>query len=264
MLDVLVAQVRGHDARLPGDGPLDELQQHVGRRGRDRIGEHRHVRLDEVEDHRVLDEPCLDHLGQPGDEVEPLHGLEGRQVAHHSGRGVEGTDEVLPLRGVDRGLPTDRGVDHREQRRRHLDHLDPAQPGRRYEAGKVGRRAAPEPDDRVRPREAGLAQHAPAERRHLSRLGVLGVRHLGPEGLVPVRAEVLEHGVRGRGQGGRVHDEHALDRGAEHRRDGAEQVVADDDVVRLVAADTDGPRLSHGSRRPPPARPFGTIPGSAA
>lgn len=39
--------------------------------------------------------------------------------------GVEGADEVLALGGVDAGLAAHRGIDHPDERGRHLDDSDP-------------------------------------------------------------------------------------------------------------------------------------------
>ena len=157
-------EVLGHDLGLDRDGPLDELAHGRTVGPRRRLG----VGLDEVEDHRVGDEPALDDLGQPGHEVVGRQRLQRRQVAQHPCRRVERADEVLALGGVDAGLAADRRVDHAEQRRGQVDDLDPAQPGRRDEAGQVGDGAPTDPDDGVAAGEAGLAQHAPQERRHLA------------------------------------------------------------------------------------------------
>ena len=74
---------------------------------------------------------------------------------------MERADQVLSGGGVDPGLPADRGIDHREQRRRHVDDPDAAQPGRRGETGHVGRRSAADGDDDVGPCQLQLAQLVP-------------------------------------------------------------------------------------------------------
>ncbi len=131
------------------------------------------------------------------------------------------------------GLPADGGVDHREQRRRDVHDPDAAQPGRRDEAREVRRRSPADRDDRVRAREVGLPEHPPAERRDLGRLRVLRVGHLGEDRLVPLRDEVLAHGVGRRRHGlGREDQDlpHAL---AEERGQLAEQAPSDHHVVGL-------------------------------
>ena len=96
----------------------------------------------------------------------------------HAGGFVEGADEVLALGGVDPGLAADRGVDHAEHRGRDLDDAQPAQEGRRHEAGQIGRRSPADTDDRIGAGEAGLTERLPAERQHLGGLGLLGVGDL--------------------------------------------------------------------------------------
>ena len=91
-----LAQVGGHHPGLHPDRALDQLA--LVRAARPRGG--CRVRLDQVEDHRIGDEPGLDHLGQPADVLgaraaEAEHG----QVGQHPGRRVERADQVLALRG---------------------------------------------------------------------------------------------------------------------------------------------------------------------
>ena len=63
--------------------------------------------------------------------------LEHLGVAQHGGRLPERADEVLALGQVDAGLAADGGVDHAEQRRRHVHDGDApvvdggGEPGRR-------------------------------------------------------------------------------------------------------------------------------------
>jgi hypothetical protein len=61
---------------------------------------------------------------------------------------MERADEVLPGAGVHADLAADGGVEHREERRRHLDERDAAEVRGGDEAGEVARDAAPERDDR--------------------------------------------------------------------------------------------------------------------
>ena len=67
--------------------------------------------------------------------------------ASTSARLMEGADEVLALRRVDRGLAADRAVDLRQQRRRHLHEIDAAQQRRRGKAGDIADDAAAERDE---------------------------------------------------------------------------------------------------------------------
>ena len=160
---------------------------------------------------------------------------------------VEGADEVLALGGVDAGLAADGRVDHAEQRGGDLDDLHPAQPGGGDEAGEVGDRSPADADDGVGAGEAGLAEHLPAERGDLGGLGLLAVGHLGGDGLVADRGEVLAHRVARGPQRARVDDEDAADVGAEQGGQPVEQPVADDDVVGLGALHPDDGGRAHGA-----------------
>ena len=56
---------------------------------------------------------------------------------------MERTDQVLARTGVDAGLTADRGVDHAQQRGRHMHDVDSAQPGRGGETCDIGGRSPP-------------------------------------------------------------------------------------------------------------------------
>ena len=140
------------------------------------------------------------------------------EVAQHAGRRVERADEVLALGRVDAGLAADGGVDHAEQRRRHVHDADPAQPGRGDEAGEVGRRAAADADDRVGAGEAGLAEHRPEERRDLRGLGRLAVGDLERPGLASHWLAEVARATSAAARARRVHDQR---RGRTRRRAGA-------------------------------------------
>src|SRR5699024_3567373 len=73
-------------------------------------------------------------------------------------------------------------------------------------------------------------------------LRLLGVGHLGLDGLVALLDEVGTDRLGGRAERGRRENEDTADVGSEHRRQLTEQVAADDDVVRLLSAhgDADG------------------------
>ena len=240
-----LAQVLADDLGLHRDGPLDELEQDVGACSRDRVLQEVEVRLDQVEDHRVGDEPCLDHLGEPGDEVVGRHRLQRREVAQHAGRRVEGPDQVLSLGRVDARLAADGGIHHREHGGGQLDHAHTAQPRRGDEAREVGGRAPTDPDDGIGPGEPCLAQHLPAEGGDLGGLRLLGVRHLGTERLVAALAQVGQHGVRGGRESCRMHDENPLHVGTEQVRQRAEQVPADHHLVGPLPRHTYRPGLAH-------------------
>jgi hypothetical protein len=64
---------------------------------------------------------------------------------------MEGPDEVLALREVDRGLAADRGVDLREQRGGDLDERHAAEVRRGEEPGRVTERTPADRDERLGP-----------------------------------------------------------------------------------------------------------------
>ena len=101
-----------------------------------------------------------------------------RDVDDDRGRRMERADEVLALGQVDPGLAADRRVDLGDERRRHLDERDAAQPARGEEAGGVAERAAPDRHERL----AALG----AQPGQLAR-GVLDDRH--PLGALALRQE---------------------------------------------------------------------------
>ena len=69
----------------------------------------------------------LDDLGTAVRELFLRQRLERRGVDHRPRRPVEGADDVLRARQVDRRLAADRRVDLADERRRHRDPVDPAE-----------------------------------------------------------------------------------------------------------------------------------------
>ena len=120
----------------------------------------------------------------PGPALAVWERLEQSRVDHRPRRPVEGADEVLALREVDRRLAADRGVDLPDERRRDRGPGDAAEVGRRGEARRRrscsrrrarrrrrrGRAGAPARGARRRPwssppRRAGPCASMPAVRR---------------------------------------------------------------------------------------------------
>ena len=153
-------------------------------------------------------------------------GAQGADFAEHRGRRPECADQVLTLGGVDAGLTAHGGVHHAQQGGRNVDNAHTAQPGCRHETGNVGDGAAAHRHDRVGAGEVVLAEHLPAERRHLVVLCLLGIGNLGAKRLVTHRAQVLHDQLARGTQGTRMNHEHLLRAVAENLRQGAEQVVA--------------------------------------
>ena len=162
-----------------------------------------------------------------------------RQVAEHPGGLVERADQVLALGRVDPGLAADRGVDHAEQRGRHVHDPDPAQEGRGDEAGQVGRRSAADADDRVGAGEARPAR-APSSRTPRPRTS-WPPRRRAPRWHAPrSRLQRGRRGSRDRSPTGPADGSPPpVVRRSEQAGQLAEQPVPDDDVVRRRRLDPD-------------------------
>src|SRR6185503_1226104 len=72
------------------------------------------------EERGVAEQPVFGDLGITGTEIAFGQGVEQRRIGDDQNGLVEGADQVLAQRGIDAGLAADRGIDLREQRRRHL------------------------------------------------------------------------------------------------------------------------------------------------
>ena len=151
---VWVAQAEG---RLEGSRPTHLL---VERQLPDRLA-HQQSRLDD--------------LGAPVRELLLRQRLERRRVDHGPNGPVEGADDVLRPRQVDRRLAADRGVDLADERRRHGDPVDPAEVAGRGEPGDVGGAAAAERDEQAGALEP---QRVPERLERLDRLRLLPWREL--------------------------------------------------------------------------------------
>ena len=150
---------------LDPDGALDQLAQHAASRrsGSGRCSStRRRISGSAMKPHLTTSPSPATQLGlgQRREQVE---------VAEHAGGLVEGADEVLARAGVDAGLAADRGVDHAEQRGRHVHDPYAAQPGGRHEAAEVGGRSAADGDDRVGAGEPGATERLPAVARRRRR-----------------------------------------------------------------------------------------------
>jgi hypothetical protein len=194
--------------------------------------------LEKVEVGRVGDRPVLHRLGHARRELRGRERAEHIEVGHHQSGLVERADQVLPGGNVHGGLATDRGVDHREQRRRHLDVGNAAQVGRRHEARHVAHDAAAQRDHGriaadvrgehlVGERGPGFARLVAFSRREGKQLGLArGVAARGQDRLPVERGDVrvADHGI----VAGRA-------RAAQRRRQLRQQSAADQDIVRGVA-----------------------------
>ena len=129
----------------------------------------------ELPDGLASEQPSLHDLGKP------VRDLGFRQRLEHLGvrdgpRGpVERSDEVLPLRDVDPGLPSQGCVDLCDERRGYRRPRDAPHVGRRDEARQVDRRAASERDQNP---PAVEPKRRPQPLRLRQRLRVLARREL--------------------------------------------------------------------------------------
>ena len=107
------------------------------------------VRFQPGEERGVAEQAVFGDLGIAGAEFARRQRIEQRGVGDHQHRLVEGADQVLAMRGIDRGLAADRGIDLRQQRRRHLHVVEPAPHDRCGKAREIADHAAAERNDEI-------------------------------------------------------------------------------------------------------------------
>ncbi len=179
--------VGGDDARLGGAARRDRLQP------RRPAGEHRApVAFEPSEEVAVADQAVFGHLGVAGAELARAQRVEDAGVGEHQRRLVEGADEVLAERRVDRRLAADAGIDLGEQGRRDLDEAHAAPQARRAEAGEIADDAAAERDDEVAPLDPRLDQRVADPREFGVGLGRFARRADDDRGRQPGRLEALQ------------------------------------------------------------------------
>src|SRR5665213_2602119 len=100
-------------------------------------------------------EPVLEHLAVARDDVAARERAQQLRRDRDERRLRHRPRQVLSAGQVDRGLPADRGVDRREQRRRNADVRNAALKRRRREPDRVADRSAADADDAAAPVEAG-------------------------------------------------------------------------------------------------------------
>ena len=219
-------EVAPHDARLDTDRQFDQAPKLVARGVRRAI----HVPFDDVENLGLGDEAVFDHLAEASEDLHLAESAQGVEVDDDGGGSVESADHVLALRGVDAGLAPDRGVDHAQQRRGHLDERHTSQPGRGDEPCEVGDCPPAETDHGVGSGEIALPHHAPTESRHFDPFGGLRIRNLRHQHLEPLEEALPQTGGRGP-EGRRVHDEDLVHGRRQRITDRREDAAADDNVV---------------------------------
>src|SRR5437773_2024744 len=187
-------------------------------------------------------------------------------VAAPRARPVEGADQVLRRRVVDRGLAADRGVHLGEHRRGKLDEVDAAHVGRRDEPGDVAHGSPAEGEHRGGAVEPGGEQGVPAARGHGERLRGLALGHLDRRHHEPRALEALPDGLAVQTQDRGVADERRSGAHAELREARAHRVERaglDHDAIRPEAqvevddhrGHSTAPRLASTAARARPAAP---------
>ena len=129
----------------------------------------------QLPDRLAHEQPRLHHLGATVRQLARRERLERGGIDHRPDGPVEGADDVLRAREVDRRLAADRGVDLADERRRHGDPVDPAEVARSRESCDVGGAAAAERDERARALEP---KRVPERLDRLDRLRLLAGREL--------------------------------------------------------------------------------------
>ena len=130
--------ITGNDVGLVTAAALDGFGQCGGVAGKQRLA----MCLQPVEEGRIANRTVLDDFGQTSAQFAIWQGGQRVGVGDHGQRLVEGADQVLALRQVDRGLAADGGVDHGQQRGWQLQERYAAHPAGGGEAGEVADHAA--------------------------------------------------------------------------------------------------------------------------
>ena len=198
--------VGSHHRCLDFDGPADQHGQHRAQRVQRCLW----VGLDQLQYHRIGDETGLDHLGHACHQLVAGQRLQHRQVNDDGGGLMERPDQVLPGAGVDTGLATDGGVDHRQQCGRHVNDVHPAQPGGRGKSGDIGGGTAAKADDRVLSANSDAAQHFPQKSDDLEIFTGLRVRQFDPMRVDAVSGQMSSDRFGGLGENGLMQYRHPV------------------------------------------------------
>src|SRR5688500_18339159 len=126
---------------------------------------------------RVRYNAMLNRLGKSCSQKVKSKRIKGLRVRHHGSRRMKKPYQILPRGRVHPRFAADRGVDHREESGRNLDHRDSTHERAGDESREISNHPATKSDDRGIPAEPGrekiVSQPTPA----LSRLVALTGRH---------------------------------------------------------------------------------------
>src|SRR2546425_5179865 len=167
------ALVLGYDGRLELTGAAHGIHQCAAIAGEELFD----IALEPIKERRVERNAVLDHLGEPGAQLAIGKRIEHGDVADHGAGLVEGADQVLASRMIDRRLAPHRGIDLREERGRHLDEGDTALVDGGGEAGEIADDTATERDDKAITTEARGEQSIDHAVERSPGLGLLAILH---------------------------------------------------------------------------------------
>ena len=198
-----VALVARHHQRLGGRTPFDHVLKRILIAG----GEARALALEEVEKSMVHGDGVLYNLGEGLPVPIARQRVEAGEVRDDRRGLPERADRVLHADAVHAGLASDAGVDHREQRGRHLDVADAAQPGGGGHAREVAYGATADRHDAASAIDPLALQEGEQAAQPGERLGPLPTRdHIDPV-LDPRCLDLLRGRVRDRPHT-RIRDHH--------------------------------------------------------
>ena len=110
--------------------------------GNDRV----HILLHIAKQPRIANHASLDRLLQSSAQLRRWQRAEKIRVGQHSLRMIKTADQILSRNQIRPGLPPDRRIHLRQQRRRHLHVADAAHINRRKKSGKVANHPAAKSD----------------------------------------------------------------------------------------------------------------------
>ena len=129
-----------------------------------------------IEKSGVADQAIFDDLGIAGADLARRQRIERRRIDQHEARLMEGADQILARRRIDRGLAPHRRIDLGEQAGRDLDEVAAALEDRRREADQIADHAAAQRDDVIAPFDPAFEQRIAKPGQFVPALGSLARR----------------------------------------------------------------------------------------
>ena len=182
-------------------------------------------------------------LGPARSQLSRRQGGQQVNVRHHQPGLMEGTDQILATRGVNRRLAADRGIDLGQQGGRDLDEVDATHIERSRQPGQIADNPATEREDQIPPVESEGQQPVDHPLQLGEGFGGLARRHGQQSRPDPGRFKRRQHRGPMQGRDRLVRDDDGPTPG--HRRNPTSQLchqpAADHDIIRLktVSGDAD-------------------------